>query len=369
MRIAFDHQIFGWQKYGGISRYIYELARNLSDYPEHQVRIFAPLHVNQYIAGAKEDVDISGMRVPNLPKSGPVYRMISALVERSMMSHWRPDIVHETYYAGRKPGARHAKIIITVYDMIHERIGKRTARGNDAVREKLRAVQRADHIICISQHTRKDLMELFSIPEEKTSVVHLGFSLTRPRGRADGVMPPAPNPYLLYVGNRGGYKNFAAMVQAYAQSKILREHYDVLCFGGGQFTADEGNMVAGLGVRRKAVRQLSGGDDQLRSLYRGAAALVYPSLYEGFGIPPLEAMSEDCPVACSNATSLPEVVGDAAELFDPRDVGAIQQAMERVVGDRALRETLINRGRERIQGFSWARCARETLAIYERVLS
>ncbi|MHB1587484.1 MAG: glycosyltransferase family 4 protein [Acidiferrobacteraceae bacterium] len=368
MRIAFDHQIFGWQQYGGISRYVYELARNLSEYPDHQVRIVAPLHINQYIADAGEDLNISGMRVPDLPKSGPVYRMISALVERSLLRRWRPDIVHETYYAGRNPASPHAKIIITVYDMIQERLGQRTARGNDAVRQKLRAVQRADHIICISQHTREDLMDLFSIPEEKTSVVYLGFSLTQ-QGRKREDMTPAPNPYLLFVGNRGGYKNFTAMLKAYAQSKILREHYDLLCFGGGRLTAGERRMVAELGLRDDAVRQYSGGDNQLSDLYHGAAALIYPSLYEGFGIPPLEAMSADCPVACSNASALPEVVGDAAELFDPRDLGAIQQAMERVVGDPGLRDTLIKAGRGRIRGFSWARCAQETLAIYEHALS
>jgi len=102
-------------------------------------------------------------------------------------------------------------------------------------------------------------------------------------------------------------------------------------------------------------------------LYATAAAFVYPSIYEGFGIPPLEAMSVGCPVICSNSSSLPEVVGDAAELFDPLDEEQLRRAMERVVTSEGLRKELIARGRQRCTAFSWERCTQETLAIYRKL--
>ncbi len=114
---------------------------------------------------------------------------------------------------------------------------------------------------------------------------------------------------------------------------------------------------------------MQGDDSLLASLYRGASLFVYPSLYEGFGIPPLEAMSFGCPVVSGNASSLPEVVGDAAELFDPGSPSALLAAIERVLGDSAYRKALVERGHERTQLFSWKRCAEQTLGVYEKVLA
>jgi glycosyltransferase involved in cell wall biosynthesis len=113
---------------------------------------------------------------------------------------------------------------------------------------------------------------------------------------------------------------------------------------------------------------MSGDDALLSRLYRQATAFVYPSLYEGFGIPPLEAMSFDCPVVCSNTSSIPEVVGDAARLFDPADIDALRAAIEAVVGSPDLRDNLVRRGRKRIRHFSWDRTAMETMDIYRELV-
>ena len=127
-------------------------------------------------------------------------------------------------------------------------------------------------------------------------------------------------------------------------------------------------MVAA-GVRPDAVRQMGGSDAALRQLYQKAALFVYPSLYEGFGIPPLEAMSFDCPVVCCDVASMPEVVGQAACFFEAGDVASLRVAIERVLGDANFRNELVQRGRDRLKLFSWQRCAEQTLAIYQRVLS
>lgn len=366
MRIAFDHQIFGWQEYGGVSRYAYELATGLAGACGQDVAIICPLYVNRYLAESDGARLVNGIRVPVFPKSGRIYRAVNTVLGWPGMRKFRPDIVHETYYSTRSAAPRGSKVVLTVYDMIHERFPKNFSIADPTRREKAAAVSRADHVICISEQTRKDLVEMLCVPPEKTSVVHLGFTLTPPDSPT--VPDESPNrPYLLYVGNRSGHKNFEGLLRAYAGSPFLQAEFDLVCFGGGEFNARERAAIEKLGPVTPRVRQLAGDDGILASYYRHARAFVYPSRYEGFGIPPLEAMSFGCPVACSNVSSIPEVVGDAAEMFDPSDADSIRVALERVVADDARREELIARGKARLDVFSWKRCAEQTLDVYRRI--
>jgi len=175
-------------------------------------------------------------------------------------------------------------------------------------------------------------------------------------------------PFILFVGARGGYKNFDRLLQAYAGRSILHESYDLVAFGGGDFSGNERALVRSLGLNENQVRQLGGDDAVLSVLYQQASLFVYPSLYEGFGIPPLEAMSLDCPVICSNTSSMPEVVGNAAVQFNPHDIDSIANALEAVITNPTLQADLRQRGRERLHAFSWHRCALETLNVYRKVL-
>jgi glycosyltransferase involved in cell wall biosynthesis len=368
MRIAFDHQIFGWQEYGGISRYAYELAVELATTWEQDVAIIAPLYVNRYLPDAPAKLRVIGVPVPRIPKTGRIYRAINSFFAWPALSHFNPDIVHETYYSFRRIAPRRARVILTVHDMIHEKFSEYFSVRDPTSQEKASAVKRADHVICISERTRQDLIELFGVDPARTSVVYHGFTLSN---QAESGMRTASfeRPFLLYVGNRGGYKNFKGLLRAYAASNRIKNNFDLICFGGGEFTTDEKNDFQQLGLSAKNVHHASGGDEILAGYYRGASAFIYPSLYEGFGISPLEAMSFDCPVVCSGVSSIPEVVGNAGEMFDPYDPDSIRTAIERVVGDDAVRQILINRGKERLKLFSWKRCAQETLGIYRRVLS
>lgn len=367
MRIAFDYQIFGWQQYGGISRYAYELASALATYYEQNVAIISPLYINRYLQLAPSELKVFGRRVPCWPKTGRIYRAINSLFAWPIMRLYGPDIVHETYFSSNRIAPKGAKVVLTVYDMIHERFRDNFSNFDPTSREKALAVMRADHVICISEQTKRDLVDLLGIDPNKVSVVYLGFTLTQFSDLER--FESAGRPYLLYVGNRGGYKNFEGLLQAYASSGYLMENYDLFCFGGGDFLPREKNLFSELGIPDENIRQISGDDALLARYYRSASAFVYPSLYEGFGIPPLEAMSFDCPVVCSNVSSIPEVVGDAGEMFDPYDLESIRNAIERVLRDSVLRADLIARGQKRIELFSWERCARETLAIYRQVLS
>ena len=254
-------------------------------------------------------------------------------------------------------------MILTVYDMIHEKFLEHGSRLDTTRRDKSLAVKRANHIICISEHTRQDLVELLDVDPAKTSVVYPGYSLMSNNTPVQRSIKH-DRPYILYVGNRGSYKNFDGLLQAYANSPMLRNDFDLICFGGGKFTAAERNRFHRLGLGMDAIHHAHGSDLILADCYRGAKAFIYPSLYEGFGLPPLEAMNFDCPVVCSKTSSIPEVVGDAGEYFDPHDIDSIRTAIERVVSDDALRNGLILKGKARLGVFSWQRCAKETLDVY-----
>lgn len=363
MKITFDSQIFTLQEYGGISRYICSLATHLADIEEVDANIVAPFYINAYLKKLPKDM-VSGISVPSIPKTRKVFYLSNLWLSRRIIAKLSPHIVHETYYTASAIAPKSSRTVVTVYDMIHERFSDEFPSKNRTSEWKRSATQRADHVICISESTRKDLLELFDLPEDKVSVVYLGFD------NLPVLVSETNNnkPYLLYVGQRGGYKNFAGFLRAYASSSWLRNSFDVVCFGGGMFSNTEKKLFTDLKLSDTQLIQLNGNDDKLADFYRRAALFVYPSLYEGFGIPPLEAMSLGCPVACSNNSSIPEVVGEAGEYFDPNDIESMRVAMERVLNSPTRRAELIHYGSVRCAQFSWERCAKETLAIYRSLM-
>lgn len=366
LRVAFDHQIFDLQRYGGVSRYIVELAGRLAHDASVQVSIEAPLHINEYLRNLAPTVKRTATYVGGVPKVRRFAHTVNALLMAPLLRRRRPDIVHRTYYAAGQPAVRGARSVITVHDLVHERIGAAMAHDTPA-RDKRAAIAEADHAICISENTRRDLVELFGVDPEKTSVVHHGFSLMAGAGSQAVALPDRE--FILYVGLRGNYKNFRSLLDAYAESARLRERFDIVCFGGGGFSAEEAQAIAASGARAGAVRQLTGSDAALQTCYRRASLFVYTSLYEGFGIPLLEAMSFQCPVVCCPVASMPEVVGDAAMFFQPGDTGSLIAAIEAVANDLHCRADLVRRGTERTALFSWQRCADQTLAAYAKLLS
>jgi glycosyltransferase involved in cell wall biosynthesis len=328
-------------------------------------RINTPVYINDYLSHSRSELVVSGISVPAIPQIGRIYRAINRLISPIALRRWRPDIVHETYYSTKSVAPSSSKVVLTVYDMIHE-LYPEYFSARDRTREyKKNAVERADHVICISENTQKDLIRLLGVVPEKTTVVHLGFALTQ---SAQAVLPLQTKPFILYVGSRGGYKNFDRLLAAYAAHPELYDNYDLIAFGGGAFKSQELEMIWRLHLPPAQVRQLSGDDGVLAALYSQAAIFVYPSLYEGFGIPPLEAMSFNCPVACSNTSSIPEVVGSAAIQFDPLDTDSIARALVSLTSDSFLRATLIELGRARVAKFSWEQCAKQTLDVYRALL-
>jgi glycosyltransferase involved in cell wall biosynthesis len=365
VKVAFDHQIFSRQRYGGISRYFFELASRLPADTVSEVSVVAPLHINNYLRVDSARRFTHGRYVPyTFEGLSQVVGLANRFAAPLAWLGANPDIVHETYYA-IKPVGRARRRVVTVYDMIYELFAEEFPDAGRVTAAKRAAVNRADHVICISENTRRDLVRLYGIDAERTSVVHLGYSMSV-EANAAKVESGERRPSLLYVGNRRGYKNFRTLLQAYGSSPILRE-FELIAFGGHRLLRDEQKEIRRLGITDR-VRFESGSDRELAARYRSAASFIYPSMYEGFGIPPLEAMSHGCPVVCSNAGSIPEVVGDAGVYFDPNNAEDLRTALERVATTEGLQADLRARGYARIAAFSWDECAAATARIYREIM-
>lgn len=367
MKVVFDHQIFTGQKVGGISRYFLRIGEQLDNLGVN-VRCVSPLHINQYLRESSYDW-VLGLGISRYPhKSARAFQALNSSLSSFIVSVINPDIIHETYYT-KKPIAPFAKAVrvLTVYDMIHEKYKDSFFSSDVTIKAKRDAVDRADHIIVISHSTKRDLCHYFDVNPDKVTVTHLGYE------QFDSMLDAGDHhfhdrPYMLYVGNRYGYKNFNMLLRAFGSNLTLKDQVDLIAFGGGPFTHEEMGLAKSLGISSQSVRHVNGDDRLLGALYEHAAVFVYPSKYEGFGMPPLEAMAHRCPVAVSNTSSLPEVVGDAGEYFDPEDADSVANAIVRILSDSAYRSDLVNRGTERLKQFSWNRCALETIEVYKRIL-
>ena len=360
MRVDFDHQIFSLQQFGGISRYFVRLAEQFDAMDEIDCRIVAPLHVNAYLSGASLRHHTGVALQPGTYGKG-LARHVNGLVSPLLIDLGAPDILHETYYGPAPRAKKKRSVVLTVYDMIHERFADQFAKDDPTAALKKAAVERADLILCISASTERDLLEFIPSAAGRTRVTMLAADQATPAAAGPR---PTRRPYILHVGERARYKNFVSLLEAYANSDWIRAHFDLMCFGGGAFTGEENRRISELRLADGAVRQQSGTDAELADAYRHASLFVYPSIYEGFGIPPLEAMASGCPVICADTSSMPEVCLDAALYFDPRQKDSLEAQMERLLRSETLCESLVVRGRQRCTELSWRKTANETLEAY-----
>lgn len=362
MRVRFSPDIFRVERFGGVARYIAELHRELL-VAGIDSRILAGLHRNAYLTHADRALGLSieGVRPVRLRQA------MSKVADRSLERLWAPaqdrgTIYHKTYFDRHVPTG--PTLAVTVYDMIHERYPDQVSPRDVTPAAKRPWCERADVVFAISAHTRDDLVERFDLDPDRVVVTPLGVRVTAPD---PSVVVAGGRPFVLYVGARGPrYKNFEGLARAYARS-AARRVTSLVCFGGGPGTPAELELLAGLGLADTEFA--SGADGVLAAHYAQARAFIYPSHYEGFGLPPLEAMSHGCPVAAARVASIPDVVGEAAVLFDPADHDAMAGAIDLVVGDDGRRAQLIDAGRERVVDFSWAETAQRTIAGYERALA
>lgn len=346
------------QPYGGVSRYWFELLREMGKQAPGQICGFSGFHFSKLpLNELAPEIKTYGLRLPFVPKRGRrVIRAASSIPCRVALASIRPTVYHATYYdvVASPP---QTKRVVTVHDLISERYW---GSAHPASVAKLKSLKNADYVICVSHATRLDLLHFFPHLESRSAVIHHGIRKL-PTHEMTSLMD---GPYILYVGMRQGYKNFGVLVDAF---RLLANcgHHEVglLCFGGDHFTMQERESLRSI-HRAFRFKHMAGDDLFLSGAYRGATAMVYPSRYEGFGLPLLEAMQCGCPVICSRSSSLPEVAGDAALYFNAESADELTHQLAALIGNSNLADQLRESGLRRVNAFSWARAASSTLNIY-----
>jgi glycosyltransferase involved in cell wall biosynthesis len=267
---------------------------------------------------------------------------------------------------------KRGKLVVTIHDVKPLLFGSLQKRRNlNSLLEGLLirdGRKQIDHILTDSDCSRRDISEQTGFPRDRITVVYPGVELERFRPLPSGPVDGESRPYVLCVAGADPTKNVETLVEAFARlPQPMRAAYDLILVGDFRRRPELREQAVRHGIGAQTVFTGVVSDDRLIELYRRAALFVFPSRYEGFGLPVLEAMACGCPVISSNAASLPEVAGDAAILLDPSDAEGFAHAMERVLADPRLRRDLRERGLQRAVQFPWDRTARETVAVYQRV--
>lgn len=365
MQIFYDGEIYGLQKVGGISRYFDNIiARLPSDYyplltiPRSQDEPH-PHHPNLNLFHYKRFWF----------RPGRVCLWLESYYFRAIELTNDYQVFHPTYYTSlthQKFQRKRCPVVITVYDMIHELYADLIDQNGKVAAIKRQAILAADVILCISESTKRDLLTLYPLPEERVWVTHLATEFNPNLGYGNEPIPSCP--FFLHVGGRGTYKNFDNLLIAF--SKLVSKIPDVmLSVVGSPFDSTEQRTIADMNLENHIQNFGCASDSHLAKLYRNCIALVYPSLYEGFGIPPLEAMICQAPVIASNTSSIPEVVGDAGLLFDPNSVTDLVERLLFLIENPLERDDLIAKGLQQVKKFSWEQTVSQTVKAYQYALN
>jgi glycosyltransferase involved in cell wall biosynthesis len=389
MKILYDHQMFYRQNYGGVSRYYCELMNqfsrdpgisfilslryvqndNLEQFPQlnqYWSNRYNFLYDNRLISFMQEKIRFNALNF------GLNYIINNQGESVRLLKKQDFDVFHPTYYEPyflkflqKKP------YVITVYDMIHELFPQYFKPGDHTRTWKKNLIENAGAVITISENTKQDILKFNTIDPDLVQVIHLGNPLdnrnnpSRMSPNSDPIVPKKP--YLLFVGGRGAYKNFDFFIESITEILYKNEELQVICAGSLPFSPKERKSLEKMNIAHK-VHYVKINDAILKNLYKNARAFVFPSLYEGFGLPVLEAFSSGCPVILCNSSSFPEIGGDAAMYFEPHNRESIVDAVEKVLFNERYREELIKKGSDRLKLFSWEKTASSTKKVYDTLV-
>jgi glycosyltransferase involved in cell wall biosynthesis len=364
--IAIDARLARYTS-GGIVRYTLELARALAATgPGHR---FTLLRSVRQAGGLPTAANLS-----SAPLLTPPHHRFEQWTLPLEIARLRPNLLHCPDFI--PPFRRTCPAVVTVHDLGFLRFPETlTAESRRYYGQVARAVKSAERTIAVSEHTARDLVEQLAAPAECIRVVHNGIS-----GWFHPVEDPCAlkevrarygldRPFILFVGTLEPRKNLPTLLRAF---RVVRQRHDVslvLVGRRGWLWEPIFDLIGELGVRDYVRIFEDATDEQLPAIHSAATAFAFPSLYEGFGLPPLEAMACGTPTVVADTSSLPEVVGDAALLHPPTDHEALADALRRLLEDETLRADLRRRGLARAAGFTWEEAARKTLAVYEEAVA
>tara|TARA_Y100001970_G_C14143993_1_gene808796 strand:+ start:386 stop:1450 length:1065 start_codon:yes stop_codon:yes gene_type:complete len=350
--ILFEHSIFLHQKTGGISKYIYNLNEYLNK-NNFKSLIYSPLTINDNLK-QKNKNNVFFIRFKKIPIFfTKIFYAINNILTLLKIVIYKPDILHYSYYNNFFLSIVNKPSVLTVYDLIHEKIKSKNYKFY-----KSKLVKKVNKIICISNQTKNDLIKYYNVKANKISVIYLGINQKK--------ILRKKKKFILFVGHREGYKNFNNLIKAYGKSQYLKKNYKLIVFGLSNFNEYEKNLIKKHDVVNNVFFK-NGNDNYLNSLYSKATVFVFPSYYEGFGIPILEAMRCGCPIACSNIDVFREISNNSCIYFNPKNDQSIKKSIEKIAKSKKLQNKLVRKGFSNIKKYTWEKCAKETIKVYNNL--
>jgi glycosyltransferase involved in cell wall biosynthesis len=363
MKILYDYQCFVNDRFGGISKYFYNLYKGLSVEDGIEVDLSVIVSNNIYL---KDIPNLPYIQfIPSLKFKGQrkILRELNKVYSKYLLKH-KYDLFHPTYYDTYFLNRLNGKpYVLTIYDMIHEIFElDEYFNGYSMLDLKRELAQKAKKVIAISESTKNDIIKYLKISEDKIQVIHLGVKTENTQYQKDLVS--LPSQYILFVGRRDKYKNFIFFIKSIRDVLLDNTDLILVCAGGGPIGKKESIIIEELKIKNKILNYDYVNEDSLNYLYQNAVLFVFPSLYEGFGLPVLEAFCNNCPVILSDQSSLPEVGGDAAIYFDPKNEKSIRNTLDKLLGDKILQSKLVEKGNKRIKNFTWDKTCKSTKEVY-----
>lgn len=374
MRFILDPQIFNDQKYGGISRYYIEIFSRISNYKDTNINLPIYYSENVYFQNSilfknKYKIEISFfkfLKKIGISSRSRISKKNKKLLELVFLKQ-KFDLFVPTYYNDYFLNKIYEKpYVLTVYDMIHEIFPEYFIDDPFLVaKNKLNLMLKASRIIAVSENTKKDILRIYpQIKESKIDVVYHGNSIKI----NEYIKVNLPENYILFVGSRPNYKNFYFLVNSITDLLKISSNLVLLCAGGGEFSPEEVDFIKKLNLENKVI-QKQFNEEELGIFYKKAKCFVFPSLYEGFGIPVLESMACGCPIVLSKHSSFPEVAGNAGVYFELNNPTDLKNKIEDLLNDKNLRENYSELGLEQVKKFDWDIAANQCLQVYKKAVS
>lgn len=353
--------MFSRQRFGGISRYFANVYHTIQNTENIEAEISIINTNNEYV---KElNGGLSKIFGNNLLKKARRNYKWNKRYSKYIVSKNNFDIFHPTYF--NPYFLKHLKkpLIITVHDMIYEAMPQFFHSNDPLPYHKRLLMEKAEKIIAISETTKADILRYSNIKEDKIEVIYHGIDLNASKFQT---VPNLPEEYILFVGDRESYKNFHIVADAFKTLLLKYPNLKLVLAGGGAITYGDSEYLRRNAILEKTI-QISATDEQLNTIYSNAICFIYPSLYEGFGLPILEAFKNNCPVLLSNCSCFEEIAGNSAQYFEGQSLQSLVQQLELIIENPSIRKEMISLGNQKLLDYPMEKCVSQTIGLYKSI--